>query len=63
MFAIGNDELDKLPKVGKTVRCPKCTKKHRVNYGTDSDGKKSLVLGFIKHGKVSYLVSIDEKEL
>jgi hypothetical protein len=42
MFAIGDDELDKKPDLGKTILC-KCGKRHRVQYGEEvlADGTKN----------------------
>lgn len=66
MFAIGNDELDKLPKLGKTIRC-KCGKRHRVRYGEEvlADGtrKPSKMLAFYKCKGISYLAGINGREI
>ena len=67
MFAIGNDELAKCPKLGKTIRCKMCGKKHRVLYGEEvlKDGtrKPSTLLAFYKCGGNSYLAGMHGKEL
>ena len=61
-FAIGNEELvDKKP-VGRTATCPKCKKKHLVEYGT-TEGKINNTLGFVTCKKTTYLVSVAGKEL
>ena len=61
--AFGNNELGE--QVGDCAVCPHCKKKHKVEYGEtiNKDGTKSpnKVLGFVKCGKESYLVAIDEK--
>jgi hypothetical protein len=71
-FAIGNDELAKKKKAGKTAKCPKCGKQHVIKYGTSrimlpsgkmSKSKKSKSLGFISCGKKSFLATIDGKEI
>lgn len=71
MFIIGNDEIEKLPKIGKFVMCKRCGKKHKVNYGKSrkylGDGKygpwQKSHLGFVDCGKHSYLVTISGKLL
>jgi hypothetical protein len=67
MFAIGNDELKNLPEAGKTVKCKKCGKNHKIRYGNkvEKDGTKtpSKLLGFIKCGKDTYLASVNGKLL
>ena len=59
------DELESLPSVGKTAKCPNCGKMHKVKYGKKvlKDGTKvpSDMLGFIKCGNKFYLASIDNK--
>ena len=67
MIAIGNDEIESLPSVGKTAKCPKCGKMHEIKHGEEvlKDGTKVLsdMLGFVNCGKKSYLVSIEGKLL
>ena len=62
-LAIGNNELG--PEVGKSARCPNCKKHHTVEYGykilPDGTKEPSRVLGFVKCGKKSFLVAINEK--
>ena len=55
MLAISNDELATKKRIGKTVKCPKCGKRHKVELG------KSLA--FVTCGEESYLVGIDGKRL
>lgn len=66
-FAIGNNELAEKQKIGKTVKCKVCGKRHKVCYGEtiNQDGTKtpSKLLGFITCGKSSYLVSVAGKKL
>ena len=67
MFAIGNDELKKLPNAGDMAKCPGCGKAHVIKYGDkiEKDGTKtpSKLLGFVKCGEDSYMVSINGKLL
>ena len=62
MFAIGNDELETLPVIGKTVKCDKCGGRHKVKYGT-VDGKESKLLGFYDCGENTYLASVAGKSV
>jgi len=65
-FAIGNNELKDLPKVGNTAICPNCKKKHKVKYPKDTKtGKISKILGIVncKKSGESYLISVDSKLL
>ena len=66
-FAIGNNELEKLKPVGETAKCPKCKKRHKVEYGKkkmpDGHYEETKMLGFVKCGEDSYLVSVNGKEL
>lgn len=63
MYAISNDELSMKKKVGKTANCQNCKSRHKVEYGTDSEGKESLMLGFVSCGEATYLVAVDQKTL
>lgn len=69
MFTIGQEELDKAPDLGETVRCHKCGKTHIVQYGetVHADGTKtpSKTLAFFKcpASKASYLCGINGKLL
>lgn len=64
-LAIGNDELGK--DIGTHAPCPKCKKKHKVEYGNrileNGDKVPSKTLGFVKCGKDSYLVAIEGLEI
>jgi len=65
-FAIGNNELEGQPKVGKTCICPNCKKKHKVDYGKDvKTGEVSTILAFVNCPKseISYLVAVNQKIL
>jgi len=62
-FAIGNRELAQKKPAGTHATCPKCGKKHKVEYGTGKDGKESTTLGFVDCKGKSYLVVINGKEL
>ena len=61
--AIGNDEIGE--KVGKTLKCKRCGKRHKVEYGEEilKGGTRipSKLLGFIKCRGKAYLVAIDGK--
>ena len=65
--AIGNEELEQSEYIGKTILCNRCGKRHTVEYGERvlKDGTKvpSKMLGFVKCGKISYLVSLNEKDI
>lgn len=67
-FAIGNDELDRLPVAGDGVVCKICGKTHPIEFGTSKslmpDGSwsrptVSRLAGFYTCGKDTYLASID----
>ena len=62
-FAIGNRELTQKKLAGTHATCPKCGKKHKIEYGTGKDGKESATLGFVDCKGKSYLVVINGKEL
>lgn len=63
MFAIGNEELAGKPKLGKTIKCTICGKRHRVKYGNrilpDGTKEPSNLLAFFKCGGKSYLCGIN----
>lgn len=66
MYAIGDDELDKKPPLGKTVKCKLCGKRHRVEYGTtEVNGVKveSKLFAFFSCGKNTYLAGISGKAI
>jgi hypothetical protein len=56
MLAIGNDEIRALPKLGKTVKCWKCGKRHQVHHS-----KGLSCLAFFRCGSSTYLCGIDGK--
>ena len=62
MFAIGYNEINSLPPLGKTVRCWICKKKHIHKEVKDSDGVPTG-LHFFNCGKKIYLCGINGKEL
>jgi len=35
-LAVGNNELEGLPKLGKTAKCWTCGKRHRIKFGKDA---------------------------
>jgi hypothetical protein len=65
--AFGNEELDENERIGKTVKCPKCGKRHTVKYGeaVEPDGTRTLcnLLGFVNCGKSTYLVSVRGRKI
>jgi len=67
MFAIGNEELECRPDIGKTILCPHCGKRHKVRYGDEimKDGTKkpSDLLSFYKCGENIYLGAIKGKSI
>lgn len=67
MFAISQDEIDRLPPLGKTIKCTRCGKRHKVSFAEaiKSDGTrvKDDFLAFVKCGKKSYLVGIAGRRL
>lgn len=58
----GNDELALKPEAGDFVKCPKCKKQHKVEFGT-ADGKENKKFGFIYCGKDAYLATFAGKQL
>ena len=66
VLAIGNDEIARLPRLGKKVRCWVCGKQHPVEQGTTlgADGvrRPSSTLAFFRCGKQTYLCGINGKE-
>ena len=60
--AFGNDELKNKSLAEDTAICPKCKKKHKIEYGTDEKtGEVTTMVGFITCGKISYVVSLAGK--
>ena len=69
MFTIGNNELDKYPKIKEQIVCHICGKLHNVKYGriVNEDGteEESEFLGYIHcpQNNAEYLVAIDGKDI
>ena len=66
MFTIGNDELEKLPRIGKTVACKTCGKRHRIKYGNQalSDGSTfKSDIAFYNCGDKTYLAGVRGKNI
>ena len=67
MFAIGNDELEKAPRLGDFILCKQCGERHKVEYGDKvlEDGTKepSKSLAFYECGKKLYLAGINGKDI
>lgn len=61
MLAIGYDEIETLPPIGKTVKCWICKKFHTPEEAVDSDGVPSGMY-FFKCGKAMYMCGINGKE-
>ena len=65
MFAIGNNELEQSNNIKVSIKCSRCNKKHKVTYGErimpDGSREISKILGFVKCGKATYIVSVDGK--
>ena len=55
MFAIGNDEIEKLPPLPKMITCPHCGKRHRIR----SMGSISAY----KCEKTSFMAGIHGKDI
>ena len=69
MFAIGKDEIDSSPALGKTSQCRDCGEMHEVQYGKTKNEAdewvESKTLAYIScpHSDSSYLVGIDGKDI
>lgn len=67
MFAIGNDELKQCPRLGKSILCDICGKRHKVRYGKEKqeDGTwaPTTNIAFYSCGDNSYLVGIKGKDI
>jgi len=66
-IAFGNDELEKMPDLGKEAVCPHCGKKHKVEYGKKvlGDGTKveDKTLAYVQCGDEVYLVGVNGKDI
>jgi len=71
-IAISNEELAQNKTVGTHVICKNCGHKHEVKYGTSrtlkddgtyTESVKSEMLGYVKCGKKTFLVSFAGKEI
>jgi hypothetical protein len=63
MFAIGQDEIDNSPLLGKAIKCSMCGKRHKVRFAKDKNGNETKMLAFYKCGKDSYLCGINGKDI
>lgn len=67
MFSISNDELNKKPKLGKTITCPHCGQLHDIQYGEEEqpDGtyKQSKTLAFYVCNDTPYLAGVNGKNI
>ena len=60
--AFGNDELKNKSLAGDTAICPKCNKKHKIEYGIDEKtGEVTTMVGFVTCGEDIYLVMLAGK--
>jgi len=66
-FAMGNDELAKMPVLKDEVLCARCGKMHKVQYGKKvlKDGSKipDKTLAFVECRGKSFLVGIKGKDI
>ena len=66
-FAIGREEINRAPKLGKIITCGMCGKRHRIKYGKKilRDGSKepSTLLAFYKCKGNAYLAGIDGMDI
>lgn len=64
-MAIGNQELNALPPLGKTLICWRCGKRHRVRFGEqvleDGSREPSPTLAFMHCGGKTYLCGVQGK--
>lgn len=67
MFALGNEELAKLPALGKTVNCKSCGGTHVVEFGKtkmpDGTWQESKMMAFTKCGGKTFLVGVEGKDI
>lgn len=63
VLALGNQELDALPLLGRKIRCPQCGKNHEVQYALDDEGVVLLNLGFYKCRDKTYLCGVAGKDI
>lgn len=65
--SFGNEELAKLPALGKKVLCPRCGKTHRVTYGKrkldDGTEVENRTIAFYKCRGKLFLASVDGKDV
>ncbi len=66
-FAIGNDELEKMPKLKDEVLCARCGKMHKVEYGKKilKDGSKipDRTLAMVRCRGKMFLAGINGKDI
>ncbi len=67
MLAIGQDEIDAAPELGKTISCYECGKIHKVKYGDEvmSDGtrKESKLFAYYTCKGRSMFLGINGKDM
>lgn len=66
MYSISDNELQNKSKLGKSIKCEICGKRHKLIYADEiKDGKKipSDFLAFYKCGKTSYLAGIGGRKI
>ena len=67
-FAIGNDELAKMPTLKDEVLCARCGKMHKVKYGSKGITKggreiPSKTLAFVKCQGKLFLAGVNGKDI
>jgi len=67
MLTIGHDEIESASKLGKTIVCEMCGKRHKISYADKvlSDGSTvpSILFAFYKCGGTAYFAGINGKDL
>ena len=67
MLTIGHDEIESASKLGKTIVCEMCGKRHKILYAdkvlSDGSSVPSMLLAFYKCGKEEYFAGINGKDL
>lgn len=61
-LAMGNDELEKAPRLGRSVRCPVCSRRHRIQDSVDQDGRKGTLQFYKCEGNI-YLAGLNGKDI
>lgn len=66
MLAISNEEIAAMRPLGKTIKCWKCGRRHKVQFGkvlnAAGEWEESNLLAYFKCGGQAYMCGIDGKE-